>query len=109
MWDMGHPSPSTRQSFPAKKSSSDRGVHTWASHRQGAVQSLVCLLFVSFLFFFLSFLSFFLAAGRLFKVANKFQLMKPEKPELGAKRNKSNQHRRNRKRILKASLGIITC
>lgn len=51
-----------------------------------------------FPFFPSSFLSLFLAAGRLFKVANKFQLMKPEKPELGAKRNKSNQYRRNRKR-----------
>ena len=58
----------------------------------GAAPSFVHLLFVAllFFFFFCSF-SFFLAAGRMFKVANKFQLMKPEKPELGAKRNKSNQ------------------
>lgn len=67
------------------------------------------LCFFLFFFFLLFFLSLFLAAGRLFKVANKFQLMKPEKSELGAKRNKSNQYRRNRKRILKAGLGIITC
>lgn len=85
-------------------------IQSWASHRQGGGLSLVCLLlFLSLFFPLLFFLSFSLAAGRLFKVANKFQLMKPEKPELGAKRNKSNQYRRNRKRILKAGLGIITC
>lgn len=104
------PTPGTHRSFPPKKASSDSDVPRGAPRRQGAAPSLVRILFVSFFsFLFLFFLALFLAAGRLFKVANKFHLMKPEKPELGAKRNKSNQYRRHRKRILKAGLGIITC
>lgn len=94
----------THQSFPLLQRCSNVGLTQTGSSLEFSVSPLC---FSPFFFFFL--FSFFLAAGRMFKVANKFQLMKPEKPELGAKRNKSNQYRRNRKRILKASLGIITC
>ena len=86
-----------RGSFPAALLSGEglwwqRGAPMWASHRQELPRlSSISFLLLSFFFFFFFSFFFFFAAGRMFKVANKFQLMKPEKPELGAKRNKSNQ------------------